>query len=311
MTFKQIMEQAEWIRAEGGAYGRLLLPFYSAPSLHYDGQSLYARGTPIATVSSTGLFANEKFTVPGFLYGGTPVVFPRVGCRPRSLIQRGATLWGTTDAQVTRYINRFTDGEVWISTAANSRTGTRIAGALTGTDWPRGIRYLFVHLCGGGGAGGTGGLLATYNNQGGQAAAGVVCIQLPENGYATIMAGGGGSGIGGFAADGNPGKASYVQCGSYYAQANGGSGGDGSASKVPGTGGTWQHNDTGSNSSLSVLVGSNGAAGTTSGKSVSYSDPTPEGGTYTTEAAGAGGAKGGSGYGAGGNGGNGFIKLFY
>ena len=310
MTFKQIMEQAEWIRAEGGTYGRLLLPFYNASSVCYDGQSLYGRGTPIATVSAVGFYADEKFTVPGFLYGGVPVVFPRVGCRPRSLTQRGATLWGTLDAQVTRYINRFTDGEVWISTAANSRTGTKIAGALTGTDWPRGIRYLFVQMCGGGGAGGTGGLLATYNNQGGQGAAAVVCVRLPDEGYATIRAGGGGSGVGGIAADGNPGQESYVQSGSTYAQVNGGGGGDGSISKTAGAGGTWQHNIL-SNGTIAAIVTGNGAAGTTSGKSVSYADPTPEGGNYTTEAAGAGGAKGGIGYGAGGNGGNGFVKLFY
>jgi hypothetical protein len=310
MTLKQIMEQAEWIGPEGGAFHRIIQDVNYAASVKLGGQTLYNRSTPLATPSTVGRYASEKFTVPGFMYGGAVVVFPRVGCRPRSLTQRGPTLWGTTDAQVTRYINRFTDGEVWVSTTTNSRTGTQISWPLTGTTWPRGIRYLFVQLCGGGGAGGTGGLLATYSNQGGQAAAGSVCIQLPENGYATIMAGGGGSGVGGFAADGNPGKASYVQSGSYYAQANGGSGGDGSASKDAGAGGTWQHNDTGAGT-VAVVLGSGGAAGTTSGKSITYADPPPEGGNYSTEAAGAGGNRGGSGYGAGGNGGNGYVKLFY
>jgi len=310
MTLKQIMEQAEWIGVEDGVFKRVIHSINYAASVKLGGQTLYARSTPLATVSTVGLYKDEKFTVPGFLYGGTAHVFPKVGCRPRSETQRGATVWGTLDSQVTRYINRFTDGEVWISSSANSRTGTKIAGALTGTAWPRGIRYVFVQLCGGGGAGGSGGLLATYNNQGGQAAAGVVCVQLPENGYATIRAGGGGSGVSGMAADGNPGQASYVQSGSYYAQANGGGGGDGSISKEQGAGGTWQHNISGG-SVMSLVANSNGATGTTGGKTVTYADPTPEGFTYVTEAAGAGGTKGGTGYGAGGNGGNGFVKVFY
>jgi hypothetical protein len=311
MTLKQIMEQAEWISSEAGVYNRYLQDVSFAASVKLGGLSLYGRGTPLATVPTAGRYASAKFTVPGFLYGGSPVVFPNVGCRPRSLIQRGPTLWGTLDAQVTRYVNRFTDGEVWISTTTNSRTGTQISWPLTGTTWPRGIRYLFVQLCGGGGAGGTGGLLATYNNQGGQGGACVVCVQLPVDGYVTIMAGGGGSGVGGFAANGNGGKASYVQSSPYYAQANGGGGGDGSISKNQGAGGTWQHNDGGVSPILETILGSYGAAGNTSGKTLTYTDLTPEGGSYTTEAAGAGGTKGGIGYGAGGNGGNGFVKLFY
>ena len=311
MTLKQIMVQAEWIGPEDGVFKRIIQDVNYAASVKLGGLTLYSRNTPLAIPSTVGRYASEKFTVPGFLWGGTLVAFPRVGCRPRSLTQRGPTLWGSLDAQVTRYVNRFTDGEVWISTTANSRTGTQISWPITGTAWPRGIRYLFVQLCGGGGAGGTGGLLATYNNQGGQGGACVICVQLPENGYVTIMAGGGGSGVGGFAADGKDGKASYVQSAPYYAQANGGGGGDGSISKSQGAGGTYQHNDGGVSPILEVILGSYGAAGSTSGKSMVYTDRTPEGGNYTTEAAGAGGSKGGIGYGAGGNGGNGFVKLFY
>jgi hypothetical protein len=99
-----------------------------------------------------------------------------------------------------------------------------------------------------------------------------------------------------------------VQVGSYLAQANGGSGGDGSIGKAQGEGGIWVAYES---TSLGGIGSGNGSAGATGGKSVPYTDPTPEGGNYTTEAAGAGGTKGGAGYGAGGNGGNGFVKVFY
>ena len=64
-----------------------------ADSVKLGSQTLYGRSTPLPTVSGVGLYKNETFTVPGFLYGGTPHVFPKVGCRPRSATQRGSTLW--------------------------------------------------------------------------------------------------------------------------------------------------------------------------------------------------------------------------
>ena len=298
-----LFQQCEW---GGGAAKHAI----SNSGYRLNGQTLAAAGRAPVTTAPGYLYSGETFTPIGYKLNGTQIVLQKPGCRPRSAAQRGATLWGMTDAQVTRYINRFSDGEVWVSSAMNSRSGTQISWPTAGTAYPRGIRYLIVQLCGGGGAGGTGGLLATYNNQGGQGGACVVCIQLPENGYATVMAGGGGSGVGGFAADGNGGKPSYVQVSPYYAQANGGSGGDGSVSKTKGAGGTWQHN-TFDTSPVRVIAGSYGADGNTGGKSMDYTDYCPEGGAYATEAAGAGGNRGGIGYGAGSNGGNGFVKLFY
>jgi len=309
MTFNEIMERAEWIQRENGVFTRILSGISYADSVKLGGETLYDRGTPIPVISSVGLYRDETFAVPGFLYGGTPYVFPKVGCRPSSITQRGPTLLGTINVQVTRYINRFADGEVWISTAVNSRTGTQISSALTATTWPRGIRYLMIQLCGGGGAGGSGGLGAVYSNYGGQAAAGAVCIQLPEEGYATIVAGGGGSGVSGFSADGNPGRQSYVSVGPSSAWATGGGGGDGGISKNPGSGGSWGY--TGDSAVLSLIVGSSGSPGQTNGKSVSYIDPTPEATFHVTEPAGGGGYRGGTGYGAGGNGGHGFVKVFY
>jgi len=199
-----LFQQCEW---GGGAAKHAI----SNSGYRLNGQTLAAAGRAPVTTAPGYLYSGETFTPIGYKLNGTQIVLQKPGCRPRSAAQRGATLWGMTDAQVTRYINRFSDGEVWVSSAMNSRSGTQISWPTAGTAYPRGIRYLIVQLCGGGGAGGTGGLLATYNNQGGQGGACVVCIQLPENGYATVMAGGGGSGVGGFAADGNGGKPSYVQ----------------------------------------------------------------------------------------------------
>ncbi|MCL2810462.1 MAG: hypothetical protein FWD25_01035 [Clostridia bacterium] len=309
MLFTEILQNAEWIMLEDGIYKRFLDGISYADSVKLGGQTLYNRGTPIPTKSSVGLYRNETFSVSGFMYGGTPYVFPKVGCRPSSRTQRGPTLWGTLNTQVTRYVNRFADGEVWVSTAINSRTGAQISSALTATTWPRGIRYLMVQLCGGGGAGGSGGLGVVYSNYGGQAAAGAVCIQLPEVGYATIVAGGGGSGVSGIGANGNSGRQSLVTVGSSSAWATGGGGGDGGIAKNPGSGGSWGYS--GESAVLSLIVGSSGATGSMAPNSVAYTDPTPEATYHVTEGSGGGGNRGGTGYGAGGNGMQGFVKLFY
>lgn len=298
-----LLHQCEW----GGTTNKHAI---ASSGLKFNGQTLTQAGRAPVTTTSGYMYSAELFTPTGLKLKGTQVVLQKPGCRPRSLTQCGSTLWGTLDAQVTRYINRFTDGAVWISTATNSRTGTQISWPIAGTTYPRGIRYLIVQLCGGGGAGGSGGLGASYSNSGGQAGTCVVCIRLPENGYAIIKAGGGGSGVSGFAADGNDGQPSYVKSGDTYAQANPGGGGDGSASKDKGTGGTWQHNIFDS-SSVQAIGWSYGTDGSTSGKTITYIDYCPESGSIPTEAAGAGGGPGGAGYGAGKNGGNGYVKLFY
>ena len=300
-----LLHQCEW----GGTCDKHAI---ANSGYRLNGQTLAAAGRGPVTTTNGYIYSNDTFTPMGLKLNGSQIILQQPGCRPRSVNQCGPTLWGATDAQVTRYINRFSDGEVWVSADMNIRSGTQISWPTAGGLYPRGIRYLIVQLCAGGGAGGSGGLGVTYSNHGGQGGAGVVCIRLPESGYATIIAGGGGSGVSGFAADGNDGKASRVQSGVHYAQANGGGGGDGSTSKTKGAGGTWQYNDTGADSvSARVIAGSYGAEGTTGGKTISYTDYCPEGGTYTTEAAGAGGNRGGTGYGAGANGGNGFVKLFY
>ncbi|MGI6593540.1 MAG: hypothetical protein ACOX24_00405 [Christensenellales bacterium] len=50
----------------------------------------------------------------------------------------------------TYYVNKFSDGEVWVSTTFNSRTGTRISTTAAN------INYIFVMLIGPGGGGGGG-----------------------------------------------------------------------------------------------------------------------------------------------------------
>ncbi|MGI6522822.1 MAG: hypothetical protein ACOX2Y_02955 [Christensenellales bacterium] len=67
------------------------------------------------------------------------------GCRPCPTYTRRR--WESSSAG-TYYVNKFSNGEVWVSTSYNSRTGTRISTASED------IKYLFVMLVGPGGGGG-------------------------------------------------------------------------------------------------------------------------------------------------------------
>lgn len=87
----------------------------------------------------------------------------------------------------TYYVNKFSDGEVWISTTYNSRTGTRIS--TTTED----IHFLFVLLIGSGGGGG-GGNGTKAGGGGGGGSFAFLCHRLVAGRVHRIYIGGGGSG---------------------------------------------------------------------------------------------------------------------
>jgi hypothetical protein len=254
-----------------------------------------------AAITSGYLYSSETYTPTGYKKAGAQIVLQKAGCRPRT----GTAIW-TSGGGGTAYINRFSDGEVWVAAGANSRTGSKISNSIASGVNPRGLRYLILQISGGGGGGGRGGLAVTYSS-GGSAAAGAVCIMLPESGYVTITVGGGGGG-GNSASNlnGASGTASTISGTGISVNAGAGGGGKGGGSTGNGSAGAWSA----SGASVVVLASANGSAGSTANTSVSYTDYCPEGGSKSF-ANGYGGAKGGTGYGSGGTGATGFIAMYY
>ena len=261
---------------------------------------------------TTGYFYSGETMTTGFYVGGTQIKLCKPGCRPRTQKYGTGYLWHS-GATGTAYINRFTDGAVWVSTAMNSRSGTQISWPTAGTTLPRGIRYLIVEVVGGGGGGSYRGLGATTRGAGGSSAIGVCMIKLPENGYATIVVGGAGAGSGATMGNGNPGGDSAILCGNYYLTAGGGKAGI--YGVFGGTGGAAGTITTsGDNADGRVIISSNGNAGSRDAPGdsarVSYTDWAPEGGLWSWISA-AGGAGGVNAYDAGSAGVIGDVILSY
>ena len=95
------------------------------------------------------------------------------GCRPCPTYTRRR--WESSSAG-TYYVNKFSNGEVWVSTSYNSRSGTRISTASED------IKYLFVMLVGPGGGGG-GGNGTKAGGGGGGGAFATFAIGLLQAGY--------------------------------------------------------------------------------------------------------------------------------
>lgn len=106
------------------------------------------------------------------------------GCRPCPTYARRR--WESSTAG-TYYVNKFSNGEVWVSTTYNSRSGTRIS---TTTD---DIQFLFVMLVGPGGGGG-GGNGSKAGGGGGGGAFAYLCHRLVAGWVHRIYIGPGGSG---------------------------------------------------------------------------------------------------------------------
>jgi len=175
-----LFQQCEW----GGDRAKHTI---ADSGLKLNGQTLtQADRAPVDTTSGF-LYSGETFTPTGLKLKGTQVVLQKPGCWPSV---HGAQLYHQTSVG-TYYINRFTDGEVWVSTAANSRSGTIICNSLAGTASPRGIRYLMLRIVGGGGKGANGALIPVQvGGGGGGGATAYCCVKLPVNGYATVVVGG-------------------------------------------------------------------------------------------------------------------------
>src|SRR5690554_1162897 len=134
---------------------------------HYDGY-MYS--------SEAGI--KNRFRRNGSAYFGVSAR----GCRPCPTYTRRR--WESSSAG-TYYVNKFSNGEVWVSTSYNSRSGTRISTASED------IKYLFVMLVGPGGGGG-GGNGTKAGGGGGGGAFAYLCHRLVAGWVHRIYIGGGG-----------------------------------------------------------------------------------------------------------------------
>jgi hypothetical protein len=283
-----------------------------------NGQALQAAGRAPVTATGGYIYSGETFTPMGLKRGTAQMVLQKPGCRPRFYSQQiSCDIAGSSSGVLTRYINRFTDGEVWVSNAANSRTGTQVSWPTAGAALPRGVRYVMVLLIGGGGGGGgAGGSLQHSASGGGGGACAACCVRLPENGYATITVGAGGVG-GSDYGSGSSGGTTRIACGGFWCNAYGGDGGQtgaNSANTAYGGGVAFSGNNADGNMFMSV-AGGNGPGKNKAGDGIGQpiTDYAPEGGTlyYSSEGGAGGGSSGGGGggasayYGNGGTGGNG------
>lgn len=226
----------------------------------------------------------------------------------------------------TYYVNKFSDGEVWVSTTFNSRTGTRISTAAEN------IQYVFTMIIGPGGGGGGGSGTANAGGGGGGAFA-FLCHRLVAGWVYRIYIGAGSSGGGantnGSGSD-NCQSAMFTDInnlgssGVTMVNAMGGGGGRSGGNSGTGGGGgsisTYTSNST-YIQRLDERTGmSGGNKGSGGGTSPNYDTQvyTPEGHrlNYGQGAGGTGNAGGGGGGGwffghGGGKGGNGYAALFY
>ena len=248
--------------------------------LNSAGSTLTTAGFMIPTVTSGYFYSGETIST-NYFANGVRVVVPKAGCRPRTQKVNGSYIWHSGTAG-TAYINRFIDGEVWVAGSPYSRSGAQISHRTTGTTRPRGIRYLFVQVVGGGGGGSYRGLGAGTRGAGGSSAIGVCMIKLPLEGYATLVVGGTGAGSGGLMGDGNPGGDSKITCGNFHLTAGGGKAGKyavlGGSGGAAGTIAT-----SGDNGDGRIIISSDGNAGSRDAPGysagVGYTDWAPEGGT--------------------------------
>ena len=183
----------------------------------------------------------------------------------------------------THYINRI-NGETWLSTSANSATGTRLN---------YNPKYIFVEIQGGGG-GGAGSSAVWCSGGGGGGGYTFTGIALPENSYIRIVVGDAGP-RGENMSDGHDGGTSYLYNadGSIILQANGGGKGR-KTDNGQGTPGTY--------SGGNGLNGGYGgvkerAGGGTASTTLTYDKP--EGTTFVRGGK-SGGTTGGNNYGGGG-----------
>jgi hypothetical protein len=159
---------------EFGKYGdpRQMSPLATTYSVLLDdgGYPGNMRGLNLALIApTTGYFYSGETVTTGFYVGGTQVKLCKKGCRP-GLRQQLYRFTNSSYSGVTKYINTFADGEMWVSDAPDVRTGAKLSKKLA--DWntsealPCGMLYSVCCLVGAGGGGGAAGLLVGYDNNG-------------------------------------------------------------------------------------------------------------------------------------------------
>ena len=158
--------------------------------------------------TSAGSYIGGANSTTDYTAQGAAIDVALRGCRPIG-IQRANLGVGTW------YINRV-NGQTWVSSTANSASGTRI---------DHDPRFVFIELQGGGGSGAGSGLVGCSGGGG----AGGYCFlatEIPENSYLRLVVGAGG-GAPGNDNNGNAGGTTYLYnaSGGVIAQANGGAGG--------------------------------------------------------------------------------------
>ena len=261
-------------------------------------------GTAIsaATTTSNYIYSAETVTPTDYKKAGQQIKFQKIGCRPRT----GSAFWESGGAG-TAYIHRYSsDGSIRVTgSTAHDGSGANVAPVV-------GCRYIIVRLAGGGGGGGKAGVLAgSSGSGGGSGAVAVVCIKLPENGYATLVVGAGGAGTSTVLSNGSDGATSSITCGNFSCYAGGGGAGkynndSGSAGGVSATGG---------NADGVVIASASGnTGGNTDGgaaKTVTYTDYCPEGGSKSFGGYGKGGNSESKAYGNGLAGDVGRVELWY
>jgi len=284
------------------------------------GQTLTAANRAPVTTTTGFIYSGETITPTGYRLNDQQVVLQNPGCRPR--FHSSQRIWSqgaTSNASMTRFINRFSDGAVWISTVANQRSGTQISWPTTGTTLPRGVRYVMVLLVGGGGGGGgAGGSLQHSGSGGGGGACAACCVRLPVNGNAALTIGGWGNGGTNYSA-GHGGGWSHIDCGAFWLRVGGGSGGltAGSSTTTAPGGAIISSGNNADGHLFASINGGNGPGKNNAGHGASFSIPeyAPESGSliYSSNGGASGGNSGGGGGGAsaywgnGGAGGNGAV----
>lgn len=244
---------------------------------------LLTTGEHSATVpSSDYIYANTENCNGRLMVNGSPVSLAKKGYRPDFTTKLYTATSGTY------YLNTFEDGEVWISSVSDERSGTRLS-----TTAQKRKTFLFIlHGAGGGGGSSKWGV---FNNEcgGGGGGGGMFAYchcNFDSNSVYTIIVGSGGS-------QGTAGGAGSAGSNSYFGEAgqstflaftgSGGKGDGGSGGSGGGANGSAGTTFTSSNDKAIMLITATGASGkaqkntSTSTSAVTGTKYIPEGGTFT------------------------------
>lgn len=174
-------------------------PFSTSWKFLFDGMPYSSRYSSYKLASYPGNYVYSRDSTGGrYCQNGSPLQISARGCRPLP-----NTLRWSSSTPGTYWINRFSDGEVWVSGSHNSRSGTQISLS----DNRR--QYFYIQLIGAGGGGG--GSNATESGGGGGAGGvGNLCFKLDANAAYQFTIGSGGGGGGGNSDGGTGGNTRLI-----------------------------------------------------------------------------------------------------